>query len=161
MVRSHHDRLNRGRFGINQFPGFARIGASPQPSRLRVHNFWVERVENEKPDYPAQIEHAPGLSSVVCNVCAGHVAGDQNSIWIVRADGGIEHRSPAPGTYNLKIPGANAECRSYEQKGENHPTPDAYHLILSFTFDIFASPLSGKVPKMSTAKWRDRGQSMQ
>jgi len=34
-------------------------------------------------------------------------------------------------------------------------------LILSFTFDIFASPLSGKVPKMSTAKWKSRFKNMQ
>ena len=33
---------------------------------------------------------------------------------------------------------------------------DVCHLILSFTFYIFASPLSGKPTKLSTAKWHEQ-----
>jgi hypothetical protein len=71
------------------------------------------------------------------------------------ADRGIEHGAPASWTYNFEIPRADGEGRARkEEKGENQAPPEFCHLILSFTFDIFASPLSGKVPKLSTAKWK-------
>jgi hypothetical protein len=119
---------------------------------LRVHDFCIERIENKKSNYAAQVEHPPRLAAIVRNVGSGHIAGDENGIRIVRADGGIEHRSPTPRTQNFEIPRANRERGIYKKQGENQLTPDVCHLILSFTFYIFASPLSGKVPKMSTAK---------
>src|SRR5437899_5592725 len=90
------------------------------------------------------------------NVGPGHVAGHQDRIRIVGADGGIEHCSPTAGAYNFEITRANAKRRSCEGKEQNQMMPHLCHLILSFTFDIFASPLSGKVQKLSTVKWRLR-----
>ena len=70
---------------------------------------------------------------------------------IVRADGWIEHRPAASGADHLEIAWAYRKSRTYEKQEEKQVTGDVSHLILSFTFDIFASPLSGKAQKLSTA----------
>src|SRR6266536_4126357 len=156
VIRSHDNGLDIGGLRIYQFPGFAGISTSPQPGGLRVHDFCIEGVKNKKSNHAAQVEHPPRLASIVRNIGSGHVTGDENGIRINRADGGIEHRSPTSRTQNFEIPRANRERGRDKKQGENHLTPDVCHLMLSFTFDIFASPLSGKVPKMSTAKWKLR-----
>src|SRR3989442_12721022 len=48
MVRSHHDRFDLRGIWIYEVPGVPRVGASPQSGGLRVHHFWIERVEDEK-----------------------------------------------------------------------------------------------------------------
>jgi hypothetical protein len=71
----------------------------------------------------------------------------------VGADGWIKHRATAPGANYLEIAGADSESCAYEKQEEEKMTGDVSHLILSFTFDIFALPLSGKAPELSTANW--------
>jgi hypothetical protein len=85
------------------------------------------------------------------DIGTGHVAGNQNGVRIVRADGWIEHGPAASGADYLEIAWTYCESSTYEKQEEKKVTGDVSHLILSFTFDIFASPLSGKAPKMSTA----------
>src|SRR6267378_1419147 len=50
------------------------------------------------------------------DVRAGHIATDQGSIGIVGADSGMEHRSPATWTDNLKV--AGTQVISAKQEGE-------------------------------------------
>src|SRR5262249_1147108 len=95
MVRPHHDGLNLGRLWINQVPGLAGIGAPPESSCLRVHDLGIEGIKYEEPHHTAQVEHSPRLATVMGNVRSCHVAGDQHRIWIMWADGWIEHRATA------------------------------------------------------------------
>src|SRR5437667_310948 len=159
MVSFHHNEFYFFGIWIYQFPGLAGIGASPESVGLRVHHFGIERVEDEKANYAAKVKHPPRLSAVVGDVSSGHVAGHKNCVWIMGADGRIEHRSAAPRAQNLEISGADAECKPCEGEDQNQMLPHFCHLILSFTFDIFASPLSGKVHKLSTAKWQSRSKT--
>jgi len=69
----------------------------------------------------------------------------------MRADGWIEHRPATSGADYLEIAGADGKSCAYEKQEEDKMTGDVSHLILSFTFDIFALPLSGKAPELSTA----------
>jgi hypothetical protein len=72
------------------------------------------------------------------------------------ADGRVEHRPATPGAENFKITGPNRERDSRQEKAEDQLSADVSHLILSFTFDIFSSPLSGKRLKLSTGNVAQR-----
>jgi hypothetical protein len=65
------------------------------------------------------------------------------------ADGWIEHRPTAAGADYLEISWACSKGSAYKYQEEKQVTGDVYHLMLSFTFFNFASPLSGKVQELS------------
>src|SRR5215469_1772685 len=133
MIRPHHYILDVAGIGVNQFPTLARVGATPQPGGFRVYNLWIDRIEYEKPDHAAQIEHSPRLPPIVGDIGTGHVAGDQNGIRIMRADGGIKHRPATARTYNLKIPRTDRESCHSQRGKKNQVTADVCHLMLSFS----------------------------
>src|SRR5436305_595256 len=152
VVRSHHNRLDCCWFGIDKFPALTRVGTAPQSDTLCVNYFGIERIEHKEPGHAPQIEHPPRLPTVMTDIRAGHVTGHKNCIAIVRTDGGIEHGPAAAGTQNLKIPRPESKGCPRQQGEKNHLLADFCHSILSFTFDIFGSPLSGKAPEMSIPK---------
>jgi hypothetical protein len=91
------------------------------------------------------------VTAVGSYIRAGHIAGNQNGVGFVRAYGWIEHCPAASGANYLEIAWACGKSCAYEKQKEKKLTGDVSHLILSFTFDIFALPLSGKAPELSTA----------
>jgi hypothetical protein len=71
------------------------------------------------------------------NVRAGHITANQGSIGIVGTDGGMEHRSPATWTDNLKV--AGTRVISAKQKGEQGDLEKESQCLLSFTFFVVVS----------------------
>src|SRR5712671_2599584 len=72
------------------------------------------------------------------DVRAGHIATDQSSIGIVGTDSGMEHRSPATWTDNLKV--AGTRVISAKQEGEQDDlNEERSQCLLSFTFFVVVS----------------------
>jgi hypothetical protein len=84
---------------------------------LCVHRLGIQGIENKKADDSPQIEHPPGTSAVMRDVSARHIASDQYCVDIMWTDGGVKHRSPSTGAYDLKIPRTSRECAA--QAGED------------------------------------------
>jgi len=72
---------------------------------VRVHSLGIPRIEDEESDNSAQIEHAPGAATIVRNIGAAHIAGDENRVDIVRASGGIEHGRRRTGPDHIEVAG--------------------------------------------------------
>ena len=69
-------------------------------------SWWIE---DEEFSDSAEIEHAPGLAAIVSDVRAGHVAGDEDGICIVRADNRAEHGTAAARADDFEVAGAMGE----------------------------------------------------
>src|SRR5204863_347971 len=78
----------------------AGVRAAPEAARARVDNGGVGRIESEKSNGTSQVEHAPGVATIMRNIGSGHIAGYQDQPGIMRTYGRIELRSPAAWTKN-------------------------------------------------------------
>ena len=84
------------------------------------------------------------------DIGAGHVAGNKDGVGIVRTYGWIKHRPASSGTDYREISWAYGKGGAYEKQEEKKMPGGVSHLMVSFTFVIFALPLSGKAPELST-----------
>src|SRR6266567_2562419 len=123
MVGVHGNTFDVRWLGIHQVPTLSAIGTAPQASGLRVHSLGVHGVENKEAYDAPQIKHPPGTPAVMRDVSARHIAGNQHSVDIVRADGGMEHRSAAARTDDTKITRSSGE--SITQANENDDSTKA------------------------------------
>src|SRR5690242_3833252 len=106
MIRTHLDTLHVSRLWIDQVPGFAAVAASPQAVGLRIHYFPILRVEHKESNDASEVEHSPGLRSIVADVSAGHIAAHQNRIGVQRADRRVKHCAASSWTHNRKVSGS-------------------------------------------------------
>jgi hypothetical protein len=106
---------------------------------LGIDNLCLQRIEDKEPNHSAQVEHSPRLSAIVSDIGASHIAGYEDRIRIVRANGWIEHGATAAGTFDLEISRSNCKAGTAQQKErKNQKRADVTHLIVSFAFDMFA-----------------------
>ena len=73
------------------------VGA-PESRAASVDTVGIGGIEGEGGDAGPQVEHTPGLASVVGDVVAGHVATQEDKIGIGGADGWVDRGSAASGT---------------------------------------------------------------
>src|SRR5580765_383079 len=94
------------------------VRTAPQTRCMRVHSFRIDWIEYEEIHHAAQVEHAPGTASIMGDVGAAHVAGNQDGVGVVRTYRGIEHRTPAARSDDAKPTGSVGE--SSGQASDNH-----------------------------------------
>ena len=102
-------------------PGASGVCTAPQRLVAGIDHLGVPRIERERVDYPAQVEHAPGPGAIQCDVGAGHVAVLQHDVGIVGTDGGCDHGAAPAGADNR--PGVAARSGS----GLARPESDSHH----------------------------------
>ena len=117
MVGVHANPVHRGQLWPDEIPGFAIVGASSQDFGRGVDYSGLQRIESEELNSAAQIEHAPGVASIMADIGPGHVTCDQHLIGIVRVDGGVEHGAAPTGADFREFARAgrlahHAECNS-------------------------------------------------
>src|SRR5436190_7448768 len=127
MIRVHLHTLHGGRVGIDQIPVFASIGAAPQTGGVRIHSLWIERIEGKKIHYAAQVEHAPGASAIICDVRTRHIARNQDRVGVMRAYGGIEHRTSPAGTNYTEVPRSLRKSGSQTREDEDCRNGSEFH----------------------------------
>ena len=110
MIRIHLHAFDRRWIRVNQIPGFAAIRAAPQSRCVRVHGLGIERIEDKEIHDAAQVEHAPRAPAIMSDVGTSHVAGDKDSVGIMRADGGIKHGPAASRSEDAKVPRPLCPC---------------------------------------------------
>jgi hypothetical protein len=71
------------------------------------------------------------------DVSARHIAGNQNCVDIVWADGGMEHRSAAAGTNDTKITGPSGETITYANENDDRSKPCESNPDPFFSLHIF------------------------
>ncbi len=109
MIRVHLDAFDGGGLGVDHVPGVAAVFAAPEGGGHYVNDVFVVGIEDEKFSDAAEVEHAPGLAAVVGDVGAGHVAGDEDGVFVVRADDRAEHGAAAAGADDFEVAGALGE----------------------------------------------------
>src|SRR5207247_10720150 len=86
-----------------QTPAVAIIVRTEKPACARIDDPWIDGIKSEGVNPSPYIELAPGLASVVRNIRARHVAGDQDCARIVRADGWNKLRAAPTWPNNLPL----------------------------------------------------------
>ncbi len=94
------------RVGKDHAPRSSMIFATPQRHISRVDYVIARGIKGERVSTRKQVEHAPGIAVVMCDVGTGHVAMLDHCVRIVRADGWGDHRSASTWTNNF--PGIEA-----------------------------------------------------
>jgi hypothetical protein len=79
-----------------------------------------QRIEDEEACHAPQIKHPPRTPTIVRDVGACHVAGDQNSVGIMRAYGGIEHSTAAARPEDAKTSGPRCRTRNAAGKCQSY-----------------------------------------
>ena len=97
---------------------------------MGVHGLRILRIENKEVHDAAKVEHPPGLPAVMSDVGAGHIAGEQHGIRIVRTDCWIKHRAAATGTDHAKISRPLCPCAGH---AENKNDADGYSEFHGFS----------------------------
>jgi hypothetical protein len=55
----------------------------------------------------------------MADIGPGHITTDQHRVWIVRTDGRVKHRAPAPRSNNLEVTGTrSAAAANGQQKND-------------------------------------------
>jgi hypothetical protein len=106
MVRTHFYSLNPPGVWINQLPGLTVVLATPKAGGLYIDDVLVGWIKDEKLCHTPQVEHSPGLPSVMRDVGTGHIASDQHGVGIMRADLRTEHGATAAGSNDFEIAGS-------------------------------------------------------
>ena len=109
VVGVHLDAFDGGGLGVDHVPGVAAVFAAPEGGGHYVDDVFVVGIEDEEFGDAAEIEHAPGFAAVVGDVGAGHVAGDEDGVFVVRADDRAEHGAAAAGADDFEVAGALGE----------------------------------------------------
>jgi hypothetical protein len=105
MVGVHLHSLYRRRRRRNKIPILSAVSAAPETRGVRIHGLGVARIKGKEVYDSPQIEHPPRAAAVVRDVGAAHVAGNKDSVGVMRTDGGVEHRPAATRADHVKIAG--------------------------------------------------------
>src|SRR5664279_94699 len=130
MIGIHLHALHLRRRRRNQIPILSSVNATPETRGVRIHYLGVLRVKGKEIYHAAQIEHPPRVPAVMRDIRTAHVAGDENGVDVMRADGGIEHGATAAWSNNAEPSGPIGKGAGQAQHDENCGKDTEFHWLL-------------------------------